>query len=260
MKKNSKMKTAILTLALIVTTGTTPVLASSLPPTTAPSNIVPYDKQLVSRKPSTNDEVGIAFLKSAGIMPDFKKAVESSSAFKAMDPAGQQNYLALQQNKLNTAYLAFTPKKSDLIVRMKVNASFRRETDGTATLRIKPPTDGQIYFPFFFANYPIALLVNGIETFQNVVLTKEEGDIVYSRLALNGTATLLLQLYPTAADATAPMLLDNVSQYPLLTDIGYIGLLNQDAEQIWAWKNEKYNPSKLGATSAIANLVPDSKK
>lgn len=260
MKTNSKIKKAILALALIATSAVTPAFASSLPPTTAPSNLVPYDKQLISRKPSTNDEVGIAFLKTAGIMPDFKKAVETSAAFKALSLAEQPNFLVLQQNKLNTAYLAFSPKKSDLIIRMKVNATFRRESDGTAIMRIKPPTDGQIYFPFFFANYPIALIVNGIENFQDVVLSKEEGDIVYSRLALNGTATLLLQLYPTAADATTPMALDNVSQYPLLADIGYIGLLNRDADQIWAWKNEKYNPSKIGAAGTIANLVPDTKR
>jgi hypothetical protein len=78
-----------------------------------------------------------------------------------------------------------------------------------------------------------------MEMFKKITLSKEETDIVYSRLSLSGDATLLLQLYAVAADDRRIVTLDNIPQHPFLTEIAYIGFLNSRAEQIWAWKNEK---------------------
>ena len=228
------------------------VFAILVPQAVAAEERVSYDRKLIMRLPSSVDDIGIAFLKTADNFPDFNKVIQASEAYKKLDPAEQPDYLNKLASRYQAAYLAYSPRKSDVILRVKVNAQFKRMADGGATLDILALTKAPVYFPFQFLNYPIALLIKDIEVFQKISLTKEEADIVYGRLALNGDATLLLQVVPVAADDRKTMTLDNIPQYPLLSEIAYIGLLNRNAEQIWAWKNSKY-------TAGIAQSTTDSR-
>lgn len=223
------------------------------------SQRVPYDRTLITRLPSSIEDVGIAFLKTADNFPDFNKVVEESDSYKNLSPLAQQDYLAKTVNRLQNNFMAFQPKKTDLIIRVKVNMIFQKLENGESVLKLRTfPTD-PIYFPFYFAKYPIAVIIKDMESFREMRLSKEDTDIVYSRLSLSGDATLLLQLYPIAANDTKPVILDNIPQFPLLTEIGYIGLLNARTEQIWAWKNDKYGDKKAIGVNSLLNLVPASK-
>lgn len=229
------------------------------------ADTVPYDRQLILTKASSTDDVGIAFLKMSNNFPDFNVVVENSATYKKLDPLAQKDYKTKEVAKLQASFLEFSPKKTPLVIRVGVKALYNRAKDGTATLDIVPPSQGQLYFPFYFANYPIAMIVDGIELFQHIDLTKEEAAIVYSTLGLDGAATLLLQVYPVAADDKKHIMLDKIPQYPLLSEIGYIGLINTRAEQIWAWGSPKYKKGRTklptdGTGNAFINLAPDPKK
>lgn len=218
---------------------------------------VTYDRALVTKLPSTNDDIGIAFFKTSGNFPDFTKIVQDSDAFKKLNPLAQQDYETKVVAKMQTDYAAFSPKKSDIIIRAKVNVLFNKLPNGEGTMKLVTFPNDPIYFPFYFAKYPIALIVKDMENFRDIHLNQEETDMVYRRLQLGGDATMLLQLYAVAANAQKPIMLDNIPQYPFLAEIGYIGLLNNRAEQIWAWRNEKVTgkPSIGGSARDIRNLV-----
>ncbi len=220
---------------------------------------VPYDRALMAKLPSTNDEIGIAFLKMAGNFPEFTKVVAESATFKNMNTLAQQDYQAKMAGKLQSSYVAFSPTKSDIIIRLKVNALFKKFANGEGQLKIRTFKTDPVYFPFYFANYPIALIIKDMENFRDIRLSKEDTAIVYSRMALSGDVTMLLQLYAVAANDTKPMVLDNIPQYPLLTEIGYIGLLNSQAEQVWAWRNEKLGGKRItgGDSRNLVDLIPD---
>jgi hypothetical protein len=220
---------------------------------------VPYDRELIARKASTNDDVGIAFLKTASNFPDFGKIVEKSEAYIKLDPLAQSDFKAKMVESLQGKYLSFQPGKSDLIIRLKVDILFGRDPDGKGKISFRTFKTDPIYFPFFFADYPIALIINDFEMFREIHLDKLEAELVYNRLSLDGFATMLLQVHPIAADDKTPIDLDGIPQYPLLAEIGYIGLLNNSAEQIWAWENTKYDSSRLsgGDSRAIIDMVPE---
>ncbi len=217
-----------------------------------------YDRQLMSRKPSTNDEVGLAFLKTANHFPDFNKIVEMSATYKSLDPLAQKDFQARMVSKYQAGYLQFSPRKSDLIFRLTVNTMFKKNKDGTSVLKVKTLAQDPFYLPFYFGGYPIALIPKGIEEFKELHLDKIETDIVYSRLALNGNATLLLQVYPIVADDEKTIMFDNIPQYPMLADIAYIGFLNKRGEQIWAWRHEKYvqKNNRLGGVKSSTEPLP----
>jgi len=222
---------------------------------------VELDRKLLVRPGSTVEEVGVAFLKVSESLPDFNKIVTESESYKSLDTLAQKDFLAKNVIKLQKEFLDFSPKKSDLIIRMKVNTFFNRTPDGLGKLEVRTFKQDPIYFPFYFANYPIALIPKDMELFKNIELSEDETNIVYSRLALDGAATLLLQLYPIAANDTKPVIFDNIPQYPMLTEIGYIGFLNRKGEQIWAWQNEKYNNKKFkdGSSQSLIDLIPEDK-
>lgn len=223
---------------------------------------ISLDRQLAARPASTNDEVGVAFLKMSNNSPDFNKIIGMSDDYKKLDPLAQKDFQAKKADQIQNAYLAFTPQKSDLIIRMKANVLFQKLANGESTLKLRTFKEDLIYFPFYFGGYPIALIIKDMDIFKNITLTKEETDIVYSRLSLSGDMTLLVQVYPIAANDKKPMLLDNIKQYPMLSEIGYIGMLNDQSDQIWAWRNTKYGKKSVssGDTRPIVDLIPDSKK
>jgi len=231
-------------------------------PFMAHAEIVSYDRQLIAKKPSTNDEIGIAFLKVTGNFPDFSKVVEDTDIYKNLNPLAQPDYKDKMTRQLQSSFVSYTPRTSDLIVRVGVNVLFQKLANGEGVMKLKTFPNDPIYFPFYFAKYPIAMIVKDMENFREIHLSREETDLVYTRLSLSGDATLLLQLYALDASDKKPMLLDNIAQYPMLAEIGYIGLLNRQAEQIWAWKNAKYGKKGFGGgdSRSIVDLIPEDKK
>lgn len=215
---------------------------------------VPYDQELITRLPSSNEDIGIAFLKTTNNFPDFGLIVKETEAYKKLNPVAQENYVSKATGRLQNNFIGFSPQKSDLIIRVKVNVLFEKLANGEGVMKIRTFPDDPVYFPFYFAKYPIALIIKDMELFRELRLDKADTDIVYSRLSLSGDATLLLQLYVLAADDQKPMILDNIPQYPLLAEIGYIGLLNGRAEQIWAWRNSKFSSRKR--TSDLVGTGP----
>lgn len=200
-----------------------------------------YEEKLKTRPMSPIEDVGVAFLKLTGNFPDFKKVVEGMDGYKQIDPLAQPDFKEKLAAKFQKAYLSYTPLKSDVIIRSGVTVLFNRSSPDTGTIEIRNFSSSPIFFPYEFAGYPIALIAQNLELFHVINLSPEELEKAYTRLSLDGGATLLLQLFPIAADDKKTMMLGDVPQYPLLADIGYIGLLNWKGEEIWYWTNPKYN-------------------
>lgn len=233
---------------------------SGLPATmahAASADRVPYDRALIAKLPSTTEDIGLAFLKTANNFPDFAQIVQGTDAYRNMNALAQRDYETRAVGRLQNNYMNFSVKKSDLIVRVKVNTLFQRLDNGEGVLKIRTFPDDPVYFPFYFAKYPIAMIIKDMENFRDIRLSREETDIAYSRLSLSGDATLLLQLYALAADDQKTVMLDDIPQYPFLTEIGYIGLLNNRAEQIWAWKNPTLGTKTSIVQRDLSDLVPD---
>lgn len=209
-----------------------------------------YDRQLLMKRASSVGEVGAAFLKMTNNYPDFNLIVEASKEYKRTPTLERADYKAKEVQRLQNAFVGFSPGKTPLIVRAGVKLKLSSRPDGTATLEFYAPAKGQLYFPFLFDKYPIALIINDIELFQTIELNRTEQKIVRSNLPNAMSATLLLELIPVAADDKNPIVLDETSQYPMLSEISYIALLNSRGEQIWGLASSKH-----GAYAAIPDLV-----
>ena len=209
-----------------------------------------YDHKLLLKKASSVGEVGAAFLKLTNNYPDFNVIVESYPEYRKSNALARAAFKEKEVQKLQNAFVGFSAGKTPLIVRAGVKINFKLSVDGTAVLDFYPPEKGQLYFPFVFAKYPIALIINDIEIFQSIALTKEESKMAQRKLPTSWNATLLLELLPLAADDKTPIVLDNISQYPMLSEISYIALLNDQGEQIWGLASSKH-----GSYTPLPDLV-----
>lgn len=223
--------------------GITTLCAVLLSPSQA-AEIVPYSKERMMTPPSTTEDIGLSFMKLANVKPDFEELAKQGALYKNAAPYELEEVAKKESLRIQAKYLQFNPGRSVLSMRIPMAVDFKRLDVGGSQLKIKFPPATMTYFPVFYGGYPMAVLVNGIENFFDMTLDDEETRFVVARLGMNGQTTLLLELVPLAADAKSPVRLDEMNQYPLLCDIAYIGLLNDTAEQIWAWENPKYAAMK----------------
>lgn len=225
--------------------------------TVAPASAqVLLDRAKLSQLPSSTHDIGLTFLSLAGVQPDFDELVKSSAAYKKKPDLAKETFLKTEKANLQAKYLALNPKTNRLTLRMGVKADFQRREDGTSDVTLRFPGDGMVYFPFYYAKYPIALLVNDIEMFQQFGLGADETTLFAAKLDITGEVTLFLDLIPLQADAKNPLKLDGKLQYPLLTKIAVIALLNNKGEQIWGWESmvsvKKDSPLAAPPTSTLS--------
>ena len=166
----------------------------------------------------------------------------------------QAEFLASEKIRLQTRFAGIDPRSDILVIRAGMNTIFDRKEDGTATLKLGYPKNSIFYFPYYYGGYPIALFINGIEVFEEISLTQAEAADVGLYIPSNGSVTMLLELKARAVDIKKPVKLDGLRQYPLLTDIAYIGLINSKGEQVWAWQTKEQAQK---ANNPLANgLIP----
>lgn len=228
----------------------------ALPKPKKSGDVVAYNRDLITRKSSTVSEIGIAFMKLSNNYPDLTKIISESKGYTnlANDPVAQQAYLLRESEKLQASYLAFLPKKSSLVTRFAVKVEYKQDKKLGSTLVVKTNNEKKVplYLPVNFNHYPIAMLFDQIELFQTIPLSMNEERMVIARMPMDGALTLLLEVFPIASDDKHPITYDGLPQYPLLTRIGYIGLINNRGEQVWAWASGK----KSGNSTIVTPSAP----
>ncbi len=205
---------------------------------------------------SSNEEVTLLFLKMAKLRDvEMEELVRKSEKYRRTPLAEQPVLLQAEVNRLSREFAIINPLTSNIVIRVPVKAYFNNDLNGKgASLTIKYPSKGLTYFPYYYGGLPIAVIVNGIENFQTILLSEEERQAVAASFTLDSTATLVLELKPLSADIRNPMTLDNQRQFPFLCDIGYIGLINNQTDEIWSWQAD-WNKNRNKA-STLMNLAP----
>ncbi|OIN85622.1 MAG: hypothetical protein AUJ12_08745 [Alphaproteobacteria bacterium CG1_02_46_17] len=210
--------------------------------TSAKAEVIDIDKQKLFDFPSTDEDVGLTLLKLAKVRdPEFAKLVVRTETYKTMAPEMRAGFLQTETPRLAGKYATINPQEEGVLIRLGVKVYFKDGLqDNPPILTIQFPSSGLIYFPYFYAGIPIAVIPNGIENFTTIVLSEDERNIVNATLDPSPEATLVLSLKPVGADIKSPMMLDGEKQLPLLCEISYIGVHNRNTDQVWAWGSDTY--------------------
>lgn len=222
----------------------------------ARAEFVKIDREKLYGLPSTNEDVILTFIKTAGVLkPEFNQLITKSDKYIRAAELEKTIILDDETIRLSQKYAALNPKKDGLLLRVPVKVNFQNNPGGQSTLEIDFMAGELTYFPFYYGGMPVAVLVDGIENFKMIYLSEEERNMVASVIDPVPEATLVLDLQPVAADFKNPVILDGAKQLPLLTRINYIGLHNRSSDQFWAWaSDEEKNKIK---ENDLQNLAPN---
>lgn len=245
--RNSLRRISLLGVGLAIATAGTAFPASA--------EFIKYDKERLMTYPTTSEDVVLDLIKLAKIQsPEFEKMIVRTDKYRATPDGEKAGYLQDEMLRLNKKFLTLDPQKKGILVRVGVKVYFENMPDRPPSLTIKFPSEGLIYFPYYYGGLPVALLVNGIEDFQKIALTEEERQQVASVINATTDATLVLDLKPVGASVSKPLTIDGEQQFPLLCDISYIGIHNRESDQVWAWQSEESKEQSKGGQ--LLDLAP----
>lgn len=197
-------------------------------------------------RPSSPFDVGLMFHKLLGTTPSFDDWIKASNAYKRVPPNYQSTYLTQEAVKWRQKYESLDIDRSAVVIRAAINIEVARrpallsgETT-VNTLRLLLPENREIYFPYQIGDQMIAVIPNGLDLYREIPLMDTESKFIRHNIDPTGSVTLVLEIVPKMADGKSPITLDGVPQWPLIGEIGFLGLYNDKTEPLWTYQAANY--------------------
>lgn len=220
------------------------------------SAAIPAQAQ-ISRKPSSAEEVAFTFYKLSNTKPDFKRWVDEMPVPAEVSVAAKPAYKRAMLRRLRTMYENHDPEKF-LTIRAGAAVVMRRPPKDIVFVA---PEDAYIpgfdislsdtpkapYFPYPVADQWVTIIVKDLEEALSVDMTEEQVEKLKPGFGLyknmhKKSVTLFLTLKPLSADASAPLRMNGIDQWLLMSEIVNISLWNEDDELIWQKQDKNYTP------------------
>lgn len=194
-------------------------------------------------KISSTQDVVIAFYKTSGEMPAFKRWIRSDPEYKYTPIARQKDYRLRARQRLLTQYNAFNPQRDLLTVKgdMLAHVVKRLDPDNpdnmTYHLDLKfHAGQGVSYFPYTFLGEHFALIPQDMDTRLHQRISKDEYDYLFNVFKKKGKRVIMImQLRPLKADTAAPYHVDGRDQWAFLTDVATFSLWRINGGQLYAY-------------------------
>jgi hypothetical protein len=192
------------------------------------------EANLALKKPTSSRDVGVLFFRMAGIAPDFAQLLPLDAAITRLPEEERAKAIEKDKLSLDVQYANLEPKKTQIVIRSAVRVwPSHGDQQG---LKVEFPKTDMLYFPYNAFGQDIAIIPNALDSYAYIPQDTTESRISRSKLDLGGAATLVLVLQPIAADMKTPVVLDNLPQWPLLTEIAFFGIYNKRMQAIWSEK------------------------
>lgn len=208
-------------------------------------------QQMLTDRTSTAEEVAFTFYKLSKTKPDFKRWADNTDIPRSVTVAEYPAYRRLLLRRLISLYNAYDPEKS-LTVRVRANISLRARPkyslEGTSFapgVEISLGDDKKTpYFPYRVADQWVSVVVKDLQRVLSINLSEDSLGRFKHAFRLLGAGerpvTIMIRLKPLSADATAPMHLNGIDQWLLLTEIINASLWNAEGELVWEIQDRNY--------------------
>lgn len=204
-------------------------------------------------EPSTDEDVAIAFFKTADTNPDFDKWAREGKAFKTIAPARAADFLFDEKQRLMRLWQKYD--KVDPLIDISANVLLELKTthdkggNQLYWMYITFGKDDAVYFPYTYLDYKIAVIPQMIETMMIQPIQKEQYDNMYTEFEnkFSGEGNLSLQLKPIKAYIHQPYEIDGQDQWALLTDIATMSIKSHRTQApFWIYSAQWYTSPMTG--------------
>ena len=184
----------------------------------------------IGSEPSTEEDVAIAFFKTAGTNPDFDKWAREGKAYKTVAPARAADFLFDEKQRLMRVWRKYDTVdpiidiSSNVLIELKTTA----DEDGNQFywMYLSFGKDSAVYFPFEYLEYKIAVIPQLIETMTIQQIQKEQFILMQEEFEgkASGEGKLSMQLKPVKAYIHQPYKIDGMDQWALLSDVATMSI------------------------------------
>ncbi len=198
-------------------------------------------------KPSSEEDVAIAFFKTAGTNPDFDLWAKGTQEYKTTAPARVGEYMFREKQRLMRQWQRYDNQEPIIDVKapvlLEVKATTDQEGNESHWMYISFGNDEAVYFPYKFQEYQIAVIPQMIETLMIQPLQKEQYDMILGEFENKavGNGMMYIQLKPVKAYIHQPYKIDNKDQWALLADIATMSIKSmKSGTPYWTYSADWY--------------------
>ena len=211
--------------------------------------------QMQWQKSSTQEDVAIAFFKMAGIKPDFKRWVESSSEYQDRSLRERGAFLRMRMDALERAYTQFDPERNHITIGLPVRVRIRPHSDSEnqdSAAQLTLYWEDEVYdrIPYPFQNQWLSIVMPVLSENWVLDLNAAEYRAFYEELKLyahsgrDHSVRALILVHLLGVDARTPFVIDEVEQWLLYGEPMSISLWSATRQGnrrfIWRWRSPKH--------------------
>ncbi|MGE4314090.1 MAG: hypothetical protein AB7E85_07460 [Pseudobdellovibrionaceae bacterium] len=197
---------------------------------------------------TTSRDVAFTFYKLANKDPDFEHWASYSQEYATAMEETKDEVLSEEKLNLELSFQSFDPAYHDIVIRSLVQGEVKTSGDA-ASLSIQFPEEGEIFFPYDYAETYFAVIADKIDVLRDIPLEPLEANYVRNKIPSDGKLFMVLKLVPYKANGNKQASFYGEKYWMLLGKIGSITLYNGDLETVWSWTASWYSKLKTQRAS-----------
>lgn len=197
-------------------------------------------------KPSTSEDIAIAFYRFVDAQPDFRRWIEASEVFQSTEAVNRAVIYQTEKRRLVGKFREIAPRTQLFTIEVPVVVKITKVLEATNKpylLEFLPRIDEVSYFPYSIADIWFAVIIRDLDTFLSQRIEEWEYVRLIRAWPQLGSRTEKMNLRAhvkiTDADARAPVLLDGQHQWLMMTELASMSLWRAD-DFVWEYQAPWY--------------------
>lgn len=188
----------------------------------------------------------MAFFKAGDTNPDFEKMAEASPQYRLVPRARQAAFLAEEKSRLMEKWRIYNPTEELLSVRIPVFTEIAHIQDAKGeeiyTLTLTLEQGDNVFFPYEFMDYKIAVLPQKIDELLHYEIQKPQYDLIKASLddKKRGIHQMWLRLKPVKSYMNQPYDIGGIEQWILLANVAGLSLESKTGQNLWNYSAPWY--------------------
>lgn len=184
---------------------------------------------------STVEDIAIAFYRTGGITPDFKRWIWDRAPFKLAPAALRPRIFKEEMLRIRTAHQTFNKKRDYLTVKLPVDLKPRKEDDKYYMGMTLKGLDQAHYMSYQFMKEQIAVFPYGLDLIMDSMITSS----LYEQLGMlnqkKNVPFVIIAMEAKEADTSRPYQIDNLQQWIFRTKIQTMTLYTAAGDLLWEY-------------------------
>lgn len=194
---------------------------------------------------SSDEDVAIAFFKTANAPPNFEKLATASKAYRMTPVARQNDFAAKEKIRLQNAYNNFDVRNNLLTLQTRVDVELHHEMVDEKTekftMTLSFGKDDALFFPYKFGDYNIAIVPRKMDSSFEQNLTRQQYALIQESLGgKDGYAKLFIQIKPQKSYIDEPVKMGGLDQWAMVADVAGLVMMDKNGTRLWTYGADWY--------------------